>query len=253
MTETAPALDLVGQGILDEARDLFAKLDSLPEDDRIDVINALRLQLHQHSPMRSEPVDCVIWADAEHVTGNTYNPNVVAPPEMDLLELSITADGFTQPIVAWPTGNDQWEVVDGFHRHRVGKEAEPVRKRVRGRLPITVINPDRAAIPDRKAATVRHNRARGQHTVEGMSDIVVDLARRGKPDEWIGRHLGLDPDEVRRLRQITGLAEIFADQEFSEAWEVDTDAFTKGRELDDDTPLWTHSQEGTQQKGPEKE
>lgn len=243
MTETAPALDLVGQGIVDEAAALFAKLDSLPEDDRIDVINALRLELHRYSPMRNEPVDCVIWADAEHVTGNDYNPNVVAPPEMELLELSITADGFTQPIVAWPAADGRWEVVDGFHRHRVGKEAEPVRQRVRGRLPITVINPDRAAIPDRKAATVRHNRARGQHTVEGMSEIVIDLARRGKPDEWIGRHLGLDPDEVRRLRQVTGLAEIFADQEFSEAWDVDTEAFAKGRDLDDETPPGPQSKE----------
>ncbi|WP_051856989.1 MULTISPECIES: IbrB-like domain-containing protein [Streptomyces] len=234
MTETTPSLDLVGQGILDEARDLFAKLDSLPEADRIDVINALRLELHHYSPMRDEPVDCVIWADAEDVTGNDYNPNVVAPPEMELLELSITADGFTQPIVAWPTGDSRWEVVDGFHRHRVGREAATVRERVKGRLPITVIKPDRTAIPDRKAATVRHNRARGQHTVEGMSEIVVDLARRGKPDEWIGRHLGLDPDEVRRLRQVTGLAEMFADQEFSEAWEVDT--FAKGRDLDEETP-----------------
>jgi ParB-like chromosome segregation protein Spo0J len=221
-------LDLVGQAIVDEARALFDKLAGIPEHDRIDVINALRLQLREHSPMRDEPVDCVIWADADQVTGNTYNPNVVAPPEMKLLELSVTADGFTQPIVAWPTGKDRYEVVDGFHRHRVGKEAKPVRERLRGRLPLTVINPGRTGVADRKAATVRHNRARGQHTVDGMSDIVVDLSRRGKTDEWIGRELGLDPDEVRRLRQITGIAEIFADQEFSEAWEVDTDAFASG-------------------------
>jgi ParB-like chromosome segregation protein Spo0J len=222
--------------ILDEARKLFAHLDDLPEDEQIDTVNALRLALHEHSPMRAEPVDCVIWIPADQVTGNTYNPNVVAPPEMKLLELSITADGFTQPIVAWPTSHDRFEVVDGFHRHRVGKETPAVRDRVRGRLPLAVIAPERTGVADRKAATVRHNRARGQHTVDGMSEIVVDLARRGKPDEWIGRELGLDADEVRRLRQITGIAELFADQEFSEAWEADTDAWT--------TP--GHTQEGAE-------
>lgn len=225
-------LDLYGQALVDEARTLFARLDGLPDDDRIDIINALRRELAAHSPMREEPVDCVQWVDADTVTGNPYNPNVVAPPEMKLLELSITADGFTQPIVAWPAGEDRYEVVDGFHRHRVGKEAPAVRKRIHGRLPVAVINADRTGLPDRQAATVRHNRARGQHTVDGMSDIVVDLARRGKSDEWIGRELGLDSDEVRRLRQITGLAEVFADQEFSEAWEVDTDAFTHSPEGD---------------------
>lgn len=231
-----PDLDLLGQDIVDDAKAVFARLADLPEDDRIDVINALRLALAEHSPLRGEPVDCVLWVDAEQVIGNTYNPNVVAAPEMDLLKLSITADGYTQPIVAWPTGEDRYEVVDGFHRHRVGRETAAVRDRVRGRLPVTVINPDRGAIPDRKAATIRHNRARGQHTVEGMSDIVVDLARRGKSDEWIGRELGLDPDEVRRLRQISGIAELFTDSEFSEAWEVDYGALAGGRD-DGEGPL----------------
>lgn len=124
---------------------------------------------------------------------------------------------------------EAYEVVDGFHRHRVGKETPAIRKRVHGRLPITTINGDRAAREDRQAATIRHNRARGQHTVDGMSDIVVELARRGKSDEWIGRELGLDPDEVRRLRQVGGLAELFAEQEFSEAWEA-ADPFATGSE-----------------------
>lgn len=208
--------------ILTEARALFARLDALAEDQRIDTVNALRLALREHSPMRDEPVDCVVWVPADQVVSNDYNPNVVAPPEMQLLELSITADGYTQPIVAWPTDTDRYEVVDGFHRHRVGKESETVRARVHGRLPLAVVNTGRTDRADRVAATIRHNRARGQHTVDGMSEIVVDLARRGKNDEWIGRELGLDQDEVRRLRQITGIAEMFADEEFSEAWEVDT-------------------------------
>lgn len=206
-------------GIITAARELFTRLAALGEDARMDAVNEIRAALREYSPMRDEPVDCVQWVPADQVNGNEYNPNVVAPPEMKLLSLSIRSDGFTQPIVAWPV-EDGYEVVDGFHRHRIGKEDKAVRKRVHGRLPIAVINGDRAAREDRQASTIRHNRARGQHTVEGMSEIVVELARRGKDDAWIGRELGLDPDEVRRLRQITGLAELFAEDEFSEAWEA---------------------------------
>jgi ParB-like chromosome segregation protein Spo0J len=208
------------EAIVAAAKAAFAGLDRLDEASRIETINAIRLALAEHSPMRAEPVDCVLWIDADQVGGNDYNPNVVAPPEMELLALSIREDGYTQPVVAWQTGADAYEVVDGFHRHRVGKEVPEVAARVKGRLPVAVINGDRESIVDRKAATVRHNRARGEHTVEGMSAIVVDLARRGKPDEWIATHLGMDPDEVTRLRQITGVAAMFADEEFSEAWEV---------------------------------
>jgi len=218
-------------GIIADAVEVFARLDALGADARIDVINEIRVALARHSPLAGQPVDCVVWVPAEQVQGNVYNPNVVAPPEMELLRLSIGADGYTQPIVAWPVtdpaegeagGGTAYEVVDGFHRHRIGKEDPGVRAAVRGRLPVAVINAERTGQDDRVAATIRHNRARGQHTVDGMSEIVVDLARRGKSDEWIGRELGLDPDEVRRLRQITGLAEMFADEEFSEAWEADT-------------------------------
>jgi ParB-like chromosome segregation protein Spo0J len=161
----------------------------------------------------------VLWVDAEQLQANDYNPNVVAPPEMRLLQRSIMTDGYTQPIVAWPV-EDGYEVVDGFHRNRVGREVGAVRKRVRGRLPVAVINTDRTGKDDRMAATIRHNRARGVHTVDGMSDIVLELARRGKTDEWIAGELGMEPDEVLRLKQVQGLAELFADEEFSEAWEV---------------------------------
>lgn len=213
-------MDLIAEGILEDARALFSRLEAIPEAERIDVVNEMRLALREHSPMKAQPVDCVIWVPAEQVAGNQYNPNIVAPPEMKLLTRSIEADGFTQPIVAWPVDGG-FEVVDGFHRHRVGKETPAIRKRVLGRLPVTVINGDRTALEDRQASTIRHNRARGQHTVDGMSDIVVDLARRGKGDEWIAAELGMDPDEVMRLRQVGGLAEMFADEEFSEAWEAD--------------------------------
>lgn len=208
--------------LVDQARALFAGLDAIPEAERIDTINQIRLALREHSPMKREPVDCVLWIPSEQVRANDYNPNVVAPPEMRLLQLSIMQDGYTQPIVVWPDG-DGYEVVDGFHRTRVGREVKAVSRRVKGRLPLSVINSERTSREDRVAATIRHNRARGRHTVDAMSDIVLDLSRRNHSDEWIGRELGMEPDEVLRLKQITGLAELFSDRSFSEAWEV-TDA-----------------------------
>lgn len=210
---------LLGQSIIERAQDLFAELALLDEGNQIETINALRLALHEHSPMKEEPVDCVLWVKAEQVEGNTYNPNVVAPPEMKLLEISITEDGYTQPVVAFPE-NGGYTVVDGFHRHRVGRESKKVRSRVKGYLPITLIRPDREGRADRMASTIRHNRARGKHQVQAMSAIVQELVRRNWSDARIGRELGMEPDEVLRLKQISGLAEMFADRAFSEAWEV---------------------------------
>jgi hypothetical protein len=154
----------------------------------------------------------------------------VAPPEMKLLEHSITQDGYTQPIVSW-SRDDVYEVVDGFHRHRVGKECKAVRERIKGYLPLVVINTERQERSDRIAATIRHNRARGKHKVEAMSDIVIELKRRNWSDERIAKELGMDADEVLRLCQITGLAEAFKDQAFSEAWEVDKDTGAANVEL----------------------
>ncbi|CAH2606081.1 ParB-like nuclease domain-containing protein YbdM (plasmid) [Rhodovastum atsumiense] len=207
------------QDIVAQAKALFAELDALPDDARMDAVNEIRLALHEHSPMRSEPVDCVIWVRQDAVHANDYNPNSVAPPEMRLLQLSIQADGYTQPIVAMSEEDGRYEIVDGFHRNRVGREVGAVRKRVKGRLPIAVINAGRTSREDRMAATIRHNRARGKHSVDTMADIVVDLHRRGWDQEKIGKELGMDADEVLRLRQTTGLAAAFADREFSKAWE----------------------------------
>jgi ParB-like chromosome segregation protein Spo0J len=158
------------------------------------------------------PVSNVQWVPAEQVYANDYNPNKVAPPEMKLLQRSIEADGFTQPIVVWKT-EDGYEVVDGFHRHLVGK------KLGYELLPVVVLNVENTTREERIAATIRHNRARGKHQVQAMSDIVVELSRRNHSDEWIARELGMDADEVLRLKQITGLAELFGDKDFSEAWE----------------------------------
>ena len=207
--------DLIG-----EAEQLFARLDNLGLPEKVKTLNRLRRMLHDRLPFNREPVDLVEWVPAETVTGNDYNPNVVAPPEMRLLQLSIMADGYTQPIVAWPTETGV-EVVDGFHRHRVGKEVKAVSKRVHGYLPVTRLNPERTEREDRVAATIRHNRARGVHQVDAMSDLVADLVKRGRSDSWIAKELGMDADEVLRLKQVTGLAELFRDREFSKAWEAD--------------------------------
>jgi ParB-like chromosome segregation protein Spo0J len=210
---------LVGDALIEQARTLCEQIVQLPEDEAIAVINEIKQALHAASPFSNEPVDCVLWVPAEQVHANDYNPNVVAPPEMKLLEISIDEDGYTQPIVTFPE-NGSYEVVDGFHRHRVGKESKKVQRRVRGYLPITRIRADREEYADRIASTIRHNRARGKHHVQGMSEIVQELTRRNWPDSKIARELGMDADEVLRLKQISGLAEMFADRAFSEAWEI---------------------------------
>lgn len=189
------------------------------DTERIEALNWVREKLHAISPFREEPVDCVQWVCAEDVHANDYNPNNVAPPEMKLLQISIEEDGYTQPIVTMVEEHGR-EVIDGFHRNRVGKECQSVRERVKGYLPVVTINDNRTDKADRIAATIRHNRARGKHQVQAMSEIIMDLKRRNWSDEKIGRELGMEPDEVLRLSQISGLAEMFADREFSEAWET---------------------------------
>jgi len=196
-------------------------LNPLPLADKVASLNALRETLHNLSPFASEPVDFVKWVAADTVQANDYNPNSVAPPEMNLLRLSIMADGYTQPIVTHVDDHTH-VVVDGFHRNRVGKECSDVRQRVQGFLPVVQIRSSQEDRGDRMAATIRHNRARGKHRVDAMSEIVIDLKRRNWSDEKIGRELGMDPDEVLRLTQITGLAEMFADRDFSQAWQPGT-------------------------------
>lgn len=196
---------------IDECEDVDAK---------IALINELKELLHKKSPFSEEPVDCVIWVKSDDVQANDYNPNSVAPPEMKLLQLSIESDGYTQPVVAWDR-ETHLEVVDGFHRTRVAKECDSVRKRVHGYIPVAVVKNDRTDRNDRIASTIRHNRARGKHAVSSMSDIVVELKRRNWSDTKIAKELGMDADEVLRLSQISGLAEMFSDRAFTEAWEAE--------------------------------
>lgn len=208
-------------GLESSIQSLVEAVQSFEGDSRVEALNRARLALHEISPFKSEPVDCVLWVKNELVTANSYNPNTVAPVEMKLLEHSILEDGYTQPIVTFETENGN-EVVDGFHRNRVGKESKLVRARVQGFLPVVAINAQRSEKGDRMAATIRHNRARGKHRIDAMSEIIVELKRRNWKDEKIARELGMDADEVLRLSQISGLAEMFADRDFSEAWEAET-------------------------------
>jgi ParB-like chromosome segregation protein Spo0J len=198
---------------------LISSIRDLPLHEKVAALNEARNALHEISPFASEPVDCVQWVMADEVHANDYNPNSVAPPEMKLLEHSIMEDGYTQPIVAWPQ-NGSYEVVDGFHRNRVGKESQAVASRIHGYLPIVRIKSEQSDLTDRMASTIRHNRARGKHRVEAMTDIVVELKRRNWSDEKIGKNLGMDADEVLRLTQISGIAEMFSDKDFSASWDL---------------------------------
>ena len=153
----------------------------------------------------------------EKIRANEYNPNRVAPPEMELLYRSIKEDGYTMPIVCYYNAeDDMYEIVDGFHRYTVMLKHKDIYEREGGCLPVTVID---KPISERMASTIRHNRARGTHNIDLMSNIVAELVEMGKSDRWIAKHLGMDVDEILRLKQITGLAALFADKEFSRAWE----------------------------------
>ncbi|KAA3573983.1 hypothetical protein D1174_14660 [Enterobacter cloacae] len=195
-------------------------LQSLPEDKRIEAINAFRQAIHENSPFREQPVDCVLWIKQDEITANDYNPNNVAPPEKRLLCKSLEMDGFTQPIVVTESEARHYEIVDGFHRHEIGSNRAVLKRQLKGYLPVTCLRKERQKKFDRIAATIRHNRARGRHQINAMSDIVRELVQLGWDDERISQELGMDSDEVLRLKQINGLLELFADRRYSEAWTV---------------------------------
>lgn len=164
------------------------------------------------------PVYNVRAVPVEKIRANDYNPNRVAPPEMRLLEISIWEDGYTQPIVCfYDPRKDEYIVVDGFHRYSVMKTSHRIYERERGLLPVVVIDKE---LGERMASTIRHNRARGSHSVDLMSNIVAELFEMGKSDAWICRNIGMSADELLRLKQITGIAALFKDEEYSKSWEV---------------------------------
>lgn len=167
------------------------------------------------------PVYDIKRVPMDKVRSNDYNPNKVAPPEMQLLETSIWEDGYTQPIVTvYDKQNDDYIVVDGFHRHLTMSSSKRIRERENGMLPIVVLD---KSLGDRMASTIRHNRARGSHNIELMSTIVSELVEMGKGDRWICNHIGMSVDELLRLKQITGIAALFANRDFSDSWEAELD------------------------------
>lgn len=162
------------------------------------------------------PVYNVIAVPIEKIIPNTYNPNSVAPPEMKLLYESIKQDGYTMPIVCYYVKEkDIYIIVDGFHRYRVMLDYPDIYEREHGMLPVSVIN---KSLDNRMASTIRHNRARGSHNVDLMSNIIKELHELGRSDAWISKHLGMDKDEILRLKQLTGLAALFKDVKFGKAW-----------------------------------
>ena len=168
------------------------------------------------SKIYQSPAYKVMPIPIEKIVPNDYNPNAVAPPEMRLLYDSIKEDGYTMPIVCYYSKEkDVYVIVDGFHRYRVMKEHKDIYEREHGMLPVTVIE---KSLSNRMASTIRHNRARGSHDVDLMSNIVKELHELGRSDAWISKHMGMSKDEILRLKQITGLAALFRDVKFGQAW-----------------------------------
>lgn len=196
---------------------LDALLDPAASDEeRLDRIEEVRAWLHSQSPVRSQPIDRVRWVPIEQVEANNYNPNAVASREMRLLYTSILHDGYTQPVVTiFDSARGKYVIVDGFHRYFTCKSNPDLLARNRGRLPVVVIDKE---IADRMASTVRHNRARGKHSVTGMSQMVFSLLDSGWPDEQICNHLGMEPEELLKLKHLTGFARLFEDAEYAQAW-----------------------------------
>jgi hypothetical protein len=187
----------------------------LSKKDLINAIMLIKNYLHEISPI-NQPVDNVRWVPIEKVQANDYNPNSVAGKEMSLLYTSIKHDGYTQPIVTiYDSKKDKYIIVDGFHRYFVAKSNEDILERNQGRMPIVVIDKD---INDRMAATVRHNRARGSHSVQGMSNMVYEMLKNGWEEADICNHLGMEPEELVRLKHITGFSKLFEGKEYSKAF-----------------------------------
>jgi len=186
--------------------------------DKVQFIEEIRDLLHELSPLKSQPVDRVRWVPIEKVTPNDYNPNSVAKIEMGLLYTSILHDGYTQPTVTiYDEERDLFVIVDGFHRYFTCKSNPDILERNHGRLPIVVINKD---INDRMASTVRHNRARGKHSMDGMASMVFSMLDNGWPEAQICRELWMEPEEVIRLKHVTGFSKLFENAEYKRAWET---------------------------------
>lgn len=206
---------------MNKYQSLLTEIDALPLHEKIQALNEIRTALHAISPMKNHPIDLVLWEPIDSVKKNDYNPNSVAPTELKLLETSISEDGYTQPVVTW-INESQREIIDGFHRSKIAKESIKVQETLHGYIPVTTVRDKQTGKSNRMASTIRHNRARGTHSVDAMSEIVLELKARNWKTARICKELGMEEDEVLRLCQISGLSGLFSDVEFSTAWESDT-------------------------------
>jgi ParB-like chromosome segregation protein Spo0J len=198
---------------LDDIKLAFEKAEN-----KIEFINQLKEFIHKECPAIKQPIDLVRWIPIEKVQPNDYNPNSVAKIEMGLLYKSIKHDGYTQPVVTiYDKEIDKYIIVDGFHRYFTCKTNKDIFEINKGHLPCVVIEKD---INERMAATVRHNRARGEHSVKGMSNMVFEMLQNGWKDEEICNHLGMEPEEILKLKHITGFSKLFKDVEYNKAWQV---------------------------------
>jgi len=206
--------------LINQLKQIVTETES--NDDKVELLNYLRKELHSVSPLKHHPVDYVFWAKSDKVEANEYNPNAVAPPEMQLLYESISNDGYTMPIVSF---NDETtiRIVDGFHRRETEKRNKDIAESTLGYVPLTTIRDTQKDSGNRMASTIRHNRARGSHNIELMSQIVSELVEMGKGDAWICKHVGMSIDELLRLKQITGLASLFTNKDFSDSWEAESE------------------------------
>lgn len=197
---------------------LINEISSLTDvHEKINLLNSIREQLHQVSPLKHHPVDFVKWEKSAQVEANEYNPNSIPPPEMLLLYESILNDGYTMPIVSFKDETIT-RIVDGFHRRETEQRNPDISASTFGYVPLSTIRNEQTDTSNRMASTIRHNRARGSHSIDLMSKIVSELVEMGKGDAWICKHIGMSIDELLRMKQITGLASLFANKDFSDSW-----------------------------------
>lgn len=207
---------MIVENIIEELR---AALQQVDPNQVGNLIADIKEVLHEASPQREMPVDIIRWIPIEKVTANEYNPNSVAKKELSLLQLSIMNDGYTQPIVTiWDEEKQKYVIIDGFHRYFSCLTNEEIQSRTHGCVPIVVLDKSMA---DRMASTVRHNRARGKHSVEGMSSLVFQMLEEGESDEDICNQLGMEPEELVKLKHVTGFSKLFEDVHYRRAWETE--------------------------------
>lgn len=215
-------------------------------EDKAEFLKQARQALHELSPTRSQPIDLVLWVPIDMVCPNDYNPNAVARVEMKLLYTSILHDGYTQPVVTiWDDSKHKYVIVDGFHRYYTAKTNPDILDRNKGMLPIVVIQAD---INDRMASTVRHNRARGKHSVSGMANMVFSMLENGWQDSDICNELGMEPEELVRLKHITGFSKLFADTGYKRAWVTRQQARVKAKYISQVSQV----KEGNDATGPQE-